>query len=113
MGRFETSDAHAHRWHQPVRVPRVKQSLYEAARELAQDLDGWHLERADDEGLALHVTKSNGFLGGTARVTITVAGPDGIPSSEMQVVSESTGGLLAKDRGNVATFCEKLWMRVT
>ncbi len=56
---------------------------------------------------------TNGFLGGTSRVTVTVKGPDGMPSSETHVVSESTGGLFAKDRANVARFCEKFWMRVT
>ena len=36
-----------------------------------------------------------------------------MPSSETNVRSESQGGLLNKDRANVAQFCEKFWMRVT
>ena len=110
---FETSDAHSHRWHQPVRVPRAKEGIFETARELVEALDGWKLERADEQRLELHATKSNGFLGGTARITVTVKGPDGMPSSETHVRSESQGGLLNKDRANVAQFCEKFWMRVT
>lgn len=113
MGRFETSDAHPNRWHQPVRVPRAKEGIFEAARELIEDLDGWQLDRVDGERLELHVTKKNGALGGTSRITVTVKGPDGLPSSETHVASESTGALFAKDRANVATFCEKFWMRVT
>jgi len=113
MGRFETSDTHSNRWHQPVRVPRAKEGIYASAKELVEDLDGWQIERADDAALTLHATKSNGFLGGTAKVTIVVKGPDGIPSSETHVVSESSGGWLPKDRANVAQFCEKFWMRVT
>lgn len=113
MGRFETSDAHPNRWHQPVRVPRAKQGVFETARELVESLDGWKLEHVDEAKLELRATKSNGLLGGTARVTVTVKGPDGMPSSETHVVSESTGGLFPKDRANVARFCEKFWMRVT
>lgn len=113
MGRFETSDAHSNRWHRPVRVPRAKEGIFATARELVEDLDGWTLDRADEEQLVLHVTKSNGLLGGTSRVTIKVTGPDGIPSSETHVASESSGALVPKDRANVAQFCEKFWMRVT
>ena len=113
MGSFSTSDGHSKRWHQPVKVPQAKEGIYGSAKELVDDLDGWNLERADDEALELHVTKSNGPLGGTSRITIKVSGPDGIPSSETNVTSESSGALLSRDRSNVATFCEKFWMRVT
>jgi len=113
MGRFETSDAHTNRWHQPVRVPRAKEGIFATARELIEDLEGWQLERVDEANLVLHATKANGLLGGTSRVTITVKGPQGIPSSETHVVSESSGGIVPKDRANVAQFCEKFWMRVT
>ncbi|MEZ6014681.1 MAG: hypothetical protein R3F49_06185 [Planctomycetota bacterium] len=113
MGRFETNDSHTNRWHQPVRVPRAKEGIFEAARELVEDLDGWTLERSDEAALTLYASKSNGLLGGTSKVTITVKGPQGIPSSETHVVSESSGGLFSKDRANVAAFCEKFWMRVT
>lgn len=112
MGRFETSDSNSARWHRPVKVPQAKGGVFSAARELVDDLDGWNVERVDEDALSIHCTKANGFLGGTSKITITVTGPDGIPSSETSVVSESDG-ILSRDKKNVASFCQKFWMRVT
>mgnify|MGYP001556062472 CR=1 FL=1 len=112
MARFETSSDASSKWHRPVAVPTGKEGVFGTVRELLDDLSGWTVDRVDEESCTVHVTKPNGFLGGTSKIVITVAGPDGIPSSETSVVSESDG-LLSRDKSNVATFCRKLWMRVT
>ena len=62
MGRFETSEQASARWHQPVRVPRVKADIFGAAREMAADMPGWTLTKVDEEALCLEATKKNGFL---------------------------------------------------
>ena len=112
MGRFETSQDQASKWLRPVAVPSSKGGVFGTVRELLDDLAGWDIESVDEEGLSVQVTKKNGFLGGTSKIVITVSGPDGIPSSETSVTSESDG-LLSRDKSNVSTFCRKLWMRVT
>lgn len=112
MGRFETSPDGKSQWLQPVAVPSGKEGVFGTVRELLEDLPGWDVQSVDEAGLAVTVSKNNGFLGGTSKIVITVSGPDGIPSSQTNVVSESDG-LLSRDKSNVATFCQKLWMRVT
>ena len=112
MGRFETSPDGKSLWLQPVAVPSGKEGVFGTVRELLEDLPGWDVQSVDEAGLAVTVSKNNGFLGGTSKIVITVSGPDGIPSSQTNVVSESDG-LLSRDKSNVATFCQKLWMRVT
>jgi len=93
-------------------VPSGKEGVFGTVRELLDDLPGWNIDSVDEEGHVVHVSKANGFLGGVSKIVITVAGPDGIPSSETHVSSESSG-LLSRDKSNVAAFCRKLWMRVT
>lgn len=112
MARFATSTDAPSKWHRPVAVPSNKEGVFGTVRELLDDLAGWTVDSVDEESLTVHVTKPNGFLGGTSKVTIVVSGPDGIPSSETNVTSESEA-VLSRDRSNVATFCRKLWMRVT
>ena len=112
MGRFETSPSAGSKWHRPVAVPSNKDGVFGTVRELLEDLAGWNVESVDEPNFSVRVSKPNGFLGGTSKIVITVSGPDGIPSSETSVVSESDG-LISRDRSNVATFCRKLWMRVT
>lgn len=112
MGRFETSANESSKWLRPVAVPSGKGGVFGTVRELLDDLPDWNVDSVDEEGLRVHVTKKNGFLGGTSKIVITVSGPDGIPSSQTDVQSESDG-LLSRDKSNVSTFCRKLWMRVT
>lgn len=112
MGRFETSPAAGSKWHRPVAVPSGKEGVFGSVRELLEDLPGWNVESVDEKSFTVHVSKVNGFLGGTSKITVQVNGPDGIPSSETTVVSESSG-MLSRDKGNVATFVRKLFMRVT
>ena len=112
MGRFETDGAAGQKWLQPVAVPTNKDDVLGAVRELLDDLDGWNVASVDEESRVVIVTKENGFLGGTSTITIRVDGPDGIPSSETHVVSESDG-LISRDKKNVSTFCRMLYMRTT
>jgi hypothetical protein len=113
VGRFETSESHPNRWHQPVRVPVGKGDIFSAAREMVADLDGWSVEAVDEQGLSITCQKKGGLLGGTAKIVVRVEGPDGIPNSETHCCSESSGGLLSRDKANVAEFVKKFWMRVT
>jgi len=112
MGRFETDSAASDRWHQPVAVPSSKGGVFGTVTELLEDMPGWDVQSVDESTCTVHVSKSNGFLGGTSKIVIRVSGPDGIPSSETNVSSESAG-LLSRDKSNVATLCKKPWMRVT
>ena len=113
MGRFETSLDHPNRWHQPVRVPVGKGDVFGAAKEMVADLQGWVVQSSDDEALTISCEKKGGLLGGTSTIVVRVEGPDGIPNSETHCCSESSGGLLSKDKSNVAEFIKKFWMRVT
>ena len=92
--------------------PSSKEGVFGSVRELLEDLAGWDMTSVDEGTCTVHATKANGFLGGTSRITIQVHGPDGIPSSETSVISESDG-VLSRDKKNVATFVRKLFMRVT
>jgi hypothetical protein len=112
MGRFETSDEHRSEAHRPVRVPILVSDVYRAAREMVEDLEGWKLVRADDEGHVLHCEARGGFLAGTAKVTIQVEGPSDLPSSTVHVRSETDGGLLARDKAIVASFVRPFHRRV-
>ena len=113
MGRFETRASNAKRWHQPVRVPLNKRDAFGAAREMVHDLPGWRVRAVDDDGLTISCERKNGLLGGTSRILVRVEGPDGIPNSETHCSSESSGGVLSRDKANVAEFVRKFWMRVT
>ncbi len=113
MGRFETSEQASARWHQPVRVPRVKSDIFGAAREMAADMPGWVLTKVDEDALCIEATKKNGLLGGTSTIQVRVEGPDEIPNSATHCCSESSGALLSRDKANVAEFIQKFWMRVT
>jgi len=112
MGKFETSDGHSGRWHRPLRVPVLKQDIFTAAREMCADLESWRVVAVDEDALTITCERSNGLLGGTSRIVVRVDGPDGIPSSETNVVCESTGALLAKDKAIVTEFVKKFSMRV-
>lgn len=111
MASFSTSPDAGSKWHRPVSVPSGREGVFGTVVELMEDL-GWPVESVDEAACTLVATKANGFLGGTSRITVKVSGPDGIPSSDTHVTSESEA-LLSRDKGNVATFCRKLWMRVT
>ena len=112
MGSFETSESHSNRWHQPVRVPTLKNDIFGAAQEMCADLDGWKVVKVDEDALTITCEKAGGLLGGTSTIEVKVYGPDGIPSSTTSVRSESKGGMLSRDKAVVAEFVKKFTMRV-
>ncbi|MCP3920505.1 MAG: hypothetical protein GY711_33680 [bacterium] len=112
MGSFSTSESHSSRWHQPVRVPIRKQDVFGVAREMCDDLESWKILGVDEEALTITCERTGGFLAGTAKIVVSVTGPDGIPSSETNVHSETGGGLLSKDKAIVTEFVKKFSMRV-
>ena len=112
MGAFATSDSHKSRNHQPIRVPTQRGNIYRAAKEMVADLAGWKLLSEDEQQGTLICRKENGFLGGVSTITIAVEGPAGIPSTTVNVASESKGGLLSRDKANVAEFVRPFFRRV-
>lgn len=101
---FSTSDAQTQPGAKPVRVPILKHSVFEEARDLASALAGWKLVSADERTLTIVCERAGGLLSPRATVTISVTGPDGLPSAEVNCRSESAGGLLSRDRRNVREF---------
>ena len=112
MGSFETSEQHPSPAHRPVVVPILKEDIYRAAREMIDDLEAWTIVSADDEQLTLRCERRGGLMGAAATITVTVEGPDGIPSATLNVRSESSGGLISRDRSNVAEFVKPFHRRV-
>lgn len=112
MGSFATRDENKSPNHRPIRVPTQQGDVYQAAKEMVDDLTGWELTSEDEASGRLVCRKSGGFLGGTATITITVEGPEGIPSTTVNVRSESEGGLLPKDKANVAEFVKPFYRRI-
>lgn len=108
---FETRDDHAGRWHQPIRVPTLKADVLSAAREMCDDL-GWRVVGVDEDRCAITCERRNGPLSGTSTIVVSVEGPDGIPSSTVHARSETSGGVLSRDKANVTEFVKKFTMRV-
>ena len=111
-GSFATSDSNSHANLQPMRVPILQPDIYSAAKEMVEDLAGWALKSSDDDSLTLVCTRGGGFLSGEATITITVEGPEGMPSSTVNCRSESEGGLLSRDKANVMEFMRPFHRRV-
>lgn len=109
---FETDDAHSHQHLRPLRVATRAESIYEEAKTLVDDLPEWRLLSADDAKHVLTCIRAGGIFSTEATVTIRVEGPEGIPSCVVHVRSESNGGLLGRDRSNVAEFMRPLHRRV-
>jgi hypothetical protein len=109
---FQTSDSHASAQLQPVRVAALAAGVFEEARTLAAELPGWRVLESDESAGRIVCSKDNGLLRGSARITITVQSPPGIPSTTVNVQSESSGGLLSADRANVAQFVRLFQRRV-
>ena len=112
MGQFETSDSNSHMNLKPLRVPSTQDGIYGEAKEMVEDLPDWTLKSADDEKRILVCQRKGGLLSGEATITITVEGPDGIPSSIVNCKSESSGGLMSRDKANVLEFMRPFHRRV-
>ena len=111
MGSFETSDEHKSEELRPLRVAVRREDVYAEARSQVADL-GWSVLSADDSALVIRCERRGGLLGGAARVTITVEGPEGIPSATVHVRSESDGSLFSRDRSTVLEFLRPFRRRI-
>ena len=108
---FETNETHGSRDLQPIKVPTRKEDIYRAAREMVADLE-WEVVGSDDDKLEITCRRKGGLLGGTATILIHVDGPEGIPSATVHVKSTTEGGLLNRDKANVAEFVRPFHRRV-
>jgi hypothetical protein len=111
-GSFSTSDQHAHFNLKPLAVASLKRGVYEEAKDLASELAGWRVVSADEARLVIVCERAGGVLSGPSTVTITFDGPDGIPSTTVNVRSESRRGLMSRDRQNVLEFMRPFHRRV-
>jgi hypothetical protein len=111
-GFFETDPRHRKESLQPLRVPVRAAEIYQEAKDMVADLARWRLLSADDERLTLICEREAGLLGAPSRITITVEGPEGIPSATVNVRSVTSSGLRSRDRANVAEFLEPFRRRV-
>ena len=89
MGAFATSDSHKSRNHQPIRVPTQRGNIYRAAKEMVADLAARKLHSEDEQQRTLTCRNENGFLGAVTTNTITVEGPEGVPSTTVNVRSDT------------------------
>jgi len=111
-GSFATSEQHSHFNLKPLAVASLKRGVFEEAKDLAGDLPGWRIVSTDDEHFAITCERDGGTLSGTAKVTITCDGPDGVPSTVVNVKSETASGLFSRDRKNVLEFMTLFHRRV-
>lgn len=109
---FQTSDSNAALEHKPVRVAALQAGIFEEARTLVSELPGWSIVEADEARGRIQCLKRNGFLAGSSRITITLESPAGIPSTTVNLHSESSGGIFNRDRQNVAQFVRPFHRRV-
>jgi|JI102314A2RNA_FD_contig_41_5781593_length_756_multi_2_in_0_out_0_1 hypothetical protein len=111
MGAFESSVDSTSALLRPLSVAMRREELCSEARDMIADLAGWKLVRQDDSACVLEVERSGGLVGGRSRITITVTGPDGIPSATLSLKVESSG-LFANPRSIVREFMEPFTRRV-
>jgi hypothetical protein len=111
MGAFESSDESASPLLRPLSVAMRREELCSEARDMVADLAGWKLVRQDDAACVLEVERSGGLVGGRSRSTITVSGPDGIPSATLSLKVESSG-LFANPKAIAREFMEPFTRRV-
>jgi hypothetical protein len=110
-GSFKTDEAHGEDY-APVHAAILKEYVYQEAKDLVDDLPGWTLVEADEDGTRLVCERKGGLLAGDSRVEIRCDGPAGIPSCTVEVESTSTKGLRSRDRANVAEFVRPFRRRI-
>lgn len=111
-GTFETDDRHASQHHRPIRVPSRREGIWAAAKEMVTDMEGWTVVSADDEARVLVCRKQGGLLGGTSTLTVTVEGLADVPSTTVHAKSVTEGGLVPRDKANVAGFIKVFHRRI-
>ena len=110
---FETSDSHAEAHLKPLRVAMRVDAVWEAAREQASDLPGWTVMSADEATRSIVCTRRKRFLSGESTITISCTGPADLPSTAVNVRSETNGGFTARDKANVLEFLVPFARRVS
>lgn len=116
---FQTTDDAASGL-RPVRVAALPAGVVEEARNLASELPGWRVLRADEvqasadgfAGETIHCERVNTFPFGRTRVTIRVEAPPGIPSTTVTLRCESNGAWISRDRAVAAEFLRPFVRRV-
>ena len=111
-GTFETSDSHSGEFHRPIRVPSRREGIWAAAKEMVDDLEGWSVVSMDEENRVAVVEKGGGMLGGKSRMTITIEGDAEVPSTTVHAKSTTDGGLMSRDKANVAHFIRLFHRRI-
>ncbi len=111
-GSFKTDPGHSNERLRPLRLAMRKEHLFDAAKELVEDLSSWVLDGVDEESMTLSCTRGSGFLTGPCKVTILIDGPDEIPNSTVHVSSESDGGRVKRDKAVVRGFMVPCHRRV-
>lgn len=107
---FETNDGESNQLLKPLRVPSLADGLVQTAKELIEDLPDWSLIECDEQQGVLTCERSARLLSGKSTVTIRLDSAEGIPSTTVNLRSESQGGLRKGDRANVIEFM-RLFMR--
>ena len=111
-GAFESNDSHAEQLLKPLRVPSRHEDIFQAAKEMVDDLPGWDLVSEDPSKGVLTCRRKARMLGGESTVTIHVDGPDEVPSTTVVLRSETASGMLSHDRKNVLEFMKLFYRRV-
>ncbi len=111
---FETSEDAASLDHRTLHIATLMGDLVGAAKEMVDDLPKWELvdTQEEPERVVLVCSRNGGLLAGTARITITLEAPAGVPATRVRVRSETNGALLARDKANVAEFVKPFNRRV-
>jgi len=111
-GSFRTSEGDANPDLRPVRVAQRREEVFAEARNLAGELPGWRILEADESRGVLVCERAGGILAAASKVTFTFEGPDDLPSTTVNALAESSGGILARDRARVLEFMKLLHRRV-
>ncbi len=109
---FETADSNSGEFQRPIRVATRREHIYEAAKEMADDMKGWELVEADDENRVLRCTKKGGAFGGTSKITVTVEGSEEVPSTTVNCSCVTEGGLMARPKATVEESMKLFFRRV-
>ena len=112
MGSFETSDQHSSEHHRPIRLPIRRENIWDSLREMVADMQGWEVVSMDDESRVAVLVKPGGLMSGTATMTITIEGHEDVPSTTVNARCETDGGLMGRDKANVADFIKIFHRRI-
>ncbi len=109
---FRTSDGESNPDLRPVRVAQRREEVFSEARNLAGELPGWRILESDESRGVLVCERTGGLLAAASKVTFTFEGPADLPSTIVNAVAQSSGGILARDRARVLEFMKLLHRRV-